>query len=768
MVGVSVILNNKSGITTDVNGSFTLKIKPGTDTLLFKFIGYSNEKKIVEAKAGDIISLDIEMMDESRELDEVVVSAGKFEQRLSDVTMSMQVIKSALIENNNTTTIETAIQQTPGVMIMDGQASIRGGSGYSYGAGSRVLLCVDDLPMLSGSAGDAKWDFAPVENIEQIEVIKGASSALYGSSALNGIINIRTAYPGNVPQTKVIVFDGIYNNPIRKEIIWWGNTQPMFTGAEFSHLHKIGNFDLMIGGNAFFDQGYRLNNDNQRFRVNVNTRYRDKKVKGLSYGINANVMNVKGAEFLLWQDGDSGVYRPSSSYTQEFNNSRVNIDPFITYFNPNGNRHSLKTRFFRTENKNNTQQNNYDNLYFAEYQFQKHFKKELVWTIGLTGNYCESVSDIFGNKPHYSSSTGLFSQIDKKYKKLSFSGGARWEGYKLDETSSISAPLLESIGKAFQTMFDFFKDKNSKPVFRAGLSYELNKKTFLRASFGQGFRFPTIAEKYTESHVGALNLFPNPNLLPERGWSAEIGAKRGFKVSGWNGMIDIAGFWTEYHNMIEFAFGVYNPDSIPISIISTSPGYFGKWVGFQASNISNAQITGVDITITGHGKLFGWPATLLAGYTYTNPIDLNVTQDSNYVKNSTQSQILKYRFYHSAKADLEVTHLRFSAGFSLDYHSVIINIDKAFEDTIRYPGGSTGIPMVSSNGVPMMILPGIKDYRAKHNKGDIVCNARISYQVTEESKLAIVIKNVFNREYMDRPADVQPPRSIALQYSLKL
>jgi len=70
----------------------------------------------------------------------------------------------------------------------------QGGSGYSYGAGSRVLVLVDDLPLLSPDAGDVKWDYLPVENISQVEIIKGASSVLYGSSALNGIINVRTAY----------------------------------------------------------------------------------------------------------------------------------------------------------------------------------------------------------------------------------------------------------------------------------------------------------------------------------------------------------------------------------------------------------------------------------------------------------------------------------------------------------------------------------------------------------------------------------------------
>ena len=107
----------------------------------------------------------------------------------------MEVMKPSLIENKNTTNIETAIDQVPGVNITDGQANIRGGSGWSYGAGTRVLVMVDDMPLISGDAGQAQWSLIATENINQVEIIKGASSALYGSSALNGVINIRTAFP---------------------------------------------------------------------------------------------------------------------------------------------------------------------------------------------------------------------------------------------------------------------------------------------------------------------------------------------------------------------------------------------------------------------------------------------------------------------------------------------------------------------------------------------------------------------------------------------
>ena len=73
----------------------------------------------------------------------------------------MEVIKPSLIENKNTTDIQTAMDQIPGVNITDGQANIRGGSGWSYGAGTRVLVLVDDLPAINSTTGAIQWELIP-------------------------------------------------------------------------------------------------------------------------------------------------------------------------------------------------------------------------------------------------------------------------------------------------------------------------------------------------------------------------------------------------------------------------------------------------------------------------------------------------------------------------------------------------------------------------------------------------------------------------------
>ena len=288
LIGVNIILGDFTGTSSDINGNYKIQKNPGTYTLTFKFLGYEELKRQVIVQKAENVVLDIALENTALKIETVVVSAGKFEQKIEETTVSVEVIKPSLIESKNTTNIQTAIEQVPGVTVTDGQANIRGGSGWSYGAGTRVQVLVDDMPLISGDAGQAQWSLIATENIHQVEVIKGASSSLYGSSALNGVINIRTAYPGNEPETKVNFHHGFYDDANKKSLNWWGKRNQRIYGVDFLHKRKIKNLDLVVGGFALEDEGYRYDEIIDRKRVNFNTRYKDQKIEGLSYGINGN------------------------------------------------------------------------------------------------------------------------------------------------------------------------------------------------------------------------------------------------------------------------------------------------------------------------------------------------------------------------------------------------------------------------------------------------------------------------------------------------
>ncbi len=742
--GATVILNKTNGASTDAFGVFLLRSEAGTYELSCDLIGYTLHTQTVTINPNDTTIIDIELdVDKGNQLlDEVVVSAGKFEQKLSDITVSMEVIKSQLIENKNTTSLDIIMNQVPGVTVADGQASIRGGSGFSYGAGSRVLMLVDEMPMISADANDIKWNYLPLENLEQVEVIKGAASALFGSSALNGAINLRTAYAKDKPVTKVTVFAGSYDAPRRSSLKWWKGTSQFQEGVNFSHAQKIKNLDLVIGGHAYNDDGFRYLENEQRVRLNVNLRYNFLgKLRGLAVGVNTNMMQTRGGLFFLWQNADS-AYIPQGYTIQKYDNKRFNIDPYINYIFKKGGKLSLRTRYFLTDNNNDKGQGALAELYYSELQYQKRFKNNFMLTTGLVLMQQQVLGDsLYGR--HTGTNYAGYVQLDKKFGKLTTSLGIRGEYYKVDTayTRGYISPKI--------------KDLPFQPVLRAGLNYQLFEYTFIRASFGQGYRFPSIAEKYIATSVSALKIYPNYNLQPERGWSAEVGVKQGFGIAGFKGFLDVAGFWTEYSEMVEFVFDIYGPKT----------GFFGndvQYAGFKSQNIGRAQINGIDVTLTGTGKIGPINISLLTGYTFTNPIDpdYDPARDTLGLPNTN---VLKYRNKHLFKNDIQLDYKKFSLGFSTRYFSFVENVDRRFTQSILHEYGPAFDDIPST-----YILPGLREYREKNQTGIWIHDFRASWQMIKMLKVSFIVNNVFNVEYMARPGDIRPPRMFVAQLALKV
>ncbi|MFA6126549.1 MAG: TonB-dependent receptor [Bacteroidales bacterium] len=716
MIEVNISVNGKSGTTSDSTGSYQLLLAPGQQNISFYFVGYETLSESVFVNKGESAELNVQMKMSTKVLDEVVVSAGRYEQKLSDVTVSMEVVKARQLSNQNITSLDMILEKTSGINILDGQPSIRGGSGYSYGAGSRVLMMVDDMPMIAGDAGDIKWNYLPVENINQVEVVKGASSVLYGSSALNGVVHLRNRFPGNVPETEITLFGGGYMKPKRQEMVWWDRT-PVFGGATFSHLRKIGNLDIMLSGNYFQDNGYREKEWEKRGRGSLNLRYRFKKVPGLVAGLSSSLMSIHASDFLLWQNADSGAYRQNPVSYAPYSGIRYNIDPYLEYLTAKGGKHSLKTRVFTLGNINeDSTKSSQSRTLYADYRYQKNFRNGMVWSSGTSVTNSKITGNFFDN--HQSANYAVYSQIDAKLgEKIKLSGGVRWETNMLD-------------GVLY----------NALPVFRAGVNYQVAAATFLRGSLGQGYRFPSLAEKYASADVGGLKIFPNHDLQPEQGWSAEIGVKQGFSLGNWKGLADLALFRTRYSEMIEYTFGMYLPDSIKV------PSF--KYLGFKALNIGNARITGAELTLSGEAKYGPVVLRIISGYTFMKPIDIDKMAAGGL---EPDGYILKYRHKHAFKADIEAEMKRFLIGASFNYTSRMVNVDNVFTDTF------TG----------NLFLPGYPAYRKNHNSAYLVMDVRFALNISKSIRINLIARNLLNKEYIGRPGDIAMPRNITLQLRVK-
>lgn len=744
LVGVFVTIDSSSNAQTDINGHYRVKLKPGKHTVTFTYLTYAT-KTIQLTAANDTIIRNIFLRPLAKGLNAVVVSASMYEKNLAEETVSMSVLKAHTIECTGARTVDEAMNNVPGVNIIDGQANIRGGSGWSYGAGSRVLLLVDGLPELTADASDVKWDFLPIEDIEQVEVIKGASSVLYGSSALDGVINVRTAFPTSKPVTSFNFYEGVYGNPDIPDTVWWkGIQQPHLDGFSFLHSQKFNHLDLVCSGMLANEVSYLQGANDQRARLTVNTRYRFN--NGMSAGIRGSYMYQHKGTYLVWNDDSTGIITPLGGATGPNSTlveglyTRIALDPYFNYTTNDGGRITVQSRYFLSNNVDaNTPKGSKAALYYSEARYQKEFKYHFTLTAGVVASASTVNAQLYGI--HSGSNTAGYVQLEKQINKLTLTGGARYETNKIDTIKGTS-PV----------------------VMRIGANYKLAKATFIRASYGEGYRFPSIAEQFVKSNVGPIQLFPDSAIKPETGYSAEVGINQGIKLGKWMGSADLAAFWTRYNDLIDFEFGYWPPKGTPVN-----EQHWFKYLGFESVNVENARITGLDFSLQGEGKIGSLPVQFNGGFTAINPINL-VTRDSVNKYESThpnltgaqkdslaQTEILNYRSLYTAKFGFEIFIKKFTLGGNIRYNSFMVNIDKVFLGEENLPNIPQGIE----------IIPGIKEFRDTHHHGDYVIDAHLAFQVTKIFNISFIVKNILNRLYVDRPGYIEPPRNFTLQMGIR-
>ncbi len=764
LVGASVVTAEGQGVTTDLDGKYNLKLSKKSHQVTYSFIGYEAKTKEVDLSSGAPTTKNIKLELKSEQLGIVVVSASQYKKNVAEETVSMEVVTSKLIQNTNSTDLGEAINKTPGVSIQDSQVSIRGGSSWSYGVGTRTAVLQDGISLMSADLGEPQLRQAPMQNIEQIEVIKGASSVVYGSSALNGVVNVITAWPKKAePTTTVTLFNKVYDNPpdlysdqtYTKQVLsggvlvdtiihypkdtlkWWDNGVVRgASGVNFNHARKIKNLDLIVGGVFLHDRSYLEFADELRGGINFKTRIHSKKNPGMNYGLNGNMVYEHSGRFFLAANPNEGALRSAVPSNDRY--FRANFDPHFHSQNERGFKHSLISRYMYimriSTNVPETPHAKSHQL-MINYQFQKLWKKWSI-TSGLPLNIGLSSSNLY---------TGL---------RVSYSGAIYTQGeFKTERLSAVAGIRYEIIGVDNYT-------ETSTPVFRTGLNYRLGVGTFLRASVGQSYRIPTIAERYLSDDLNPqVRVIPNADLGAEKGLSAEFGLKQLVAISKWQAYFDFAYFYQQYKNLVDYGFVTQskNPElfaGLPTTYV----------VGLYPSNVSNALVTGYEFNLATRGSLGPIGVTSLIGYTYNYPVNLDsarsygagdyLSKFFNYMgkrlepNDPATQKLLKLRPRHLVKGDIQLDYKKASIGVTVVYGSYPENIPETETLAVDFISGEFGATA---------------RYSKAHEKGDAVVNLRASYQVMKQLKVSFIVNNITNRLYSFRPSKAEPIRNFTLQ-----
>ena len=753
---------NLAGALTNLDGryelDFTLVPKFKPLTLKIGFIGY--EARTVSQSFGEVnLVYDAELSESVLTLGIAVVSAGRYEQNLEEVSVSIEIMPPALVKQGSTTSADQSLGRTPGVNIVDSEPQIRGGSGYSFGAGSRVAVLLDGMPVLSGDAGRPTWGFLPVENIAQIEVVKGAASVLYGSSALSGVIHFRTAYPGTEPLTRVSFQHGVYDSPGEGHQYWDGSR--MESAVQFLHTRRSPSGDaLVIGGQWLGSDGYKgpeiddatglphgrpynpftVDHFGAEKQLRLNASWDRAPAEGRwGYGIRSNMVSGESLSTMIWSDADTGFYNALNGASSRTIQRMITVDPHAERVGDLLT-HNVQGRVMHLDNNNDNDQGNTSTTLTAEYRVAYHTEKLNV-TGGFTGMHTGSVSELYsaaaidttdsGAAIHKVDNAAGYLQADlKPHARLNLTVGMRYEAFKIDTAS------------------------DAQPVFRSGLNYRLGQGTFIRSSFGQGYRFPSIAEQFITTEVGGINVFPSLNLSPERSWNAEIGIKQGFKFGAdgqWKGYLDAAVFMQRFEDYIEYTFGFWGPGSTLADI------------GFRSVNTGPAQVRGWEVSTMGQGRTGSWEVDWLIGHTHIDPQSLepdsvyatfpNGSGDASFTNTSSnpQGNVLKYRIIDGFRANVRATHSSgWSFGWNASCNTKIQNIDLAFL------------------ALDPIIGYGLTEWFEARPDKLWLHGVQVGKELGEGHKIELNIRNIANKVYSLRPLAAEPNRMFVLRYTLQV
>lgn len=195
---VSVVIEGTTiGVTTDATGHYLIKnMTPGTYTIEASAVGYVPVTKRVKVVAGQTIEVEFELSEDTVTLDQIVVSSNRSETLKREAPSLVSVVDAEVFDRVSATSLAGGLAFQPGVRVENTcqncgfpQVRINGLDGrYSQ-------ILVDSHPLFSSLTGVYGLEQIPANMIERVEVLRGGGSALYGSSAIGGTINIITKEP---------------------------------------------------------------------------------------------------------------------------------------------------------------------------------------------------------------------------------------------------------------------------------------------------------------------------------------------------------------------------------------------------------------------------------------------------------------------------------------------------------------------------------------------------------------------------------------------
>ncbi len=671
--GAAVFISQNYLVYSNISGEYQLNnIHDGLYTIKISRPGYkalSGQINITNGENKKDFSLSASLI----QFDEVIVSTDRNDKYLRNSPYSELLLAKNEVEKKPFQSLPDALKGEPGVALLrDGiwgtEISIRGLNREN------VVTLIDGNRIATSTDVAARLSMVDMNDVQKIEIIKGASSAIYGSGAIGGIVNIITKSPEFYDNFSIGGNATAGYNSVNNMSAWSGSvyTGSAFWTSKFSGSYrKAGNTQTPAGellNSQFEDYSFSgalnikpiennfLKLDYQLFKANdvgipgasvfpasAEVRYPDEKRELFSAGYEIqNISNIlyKLSVRYAYQSIERDVENiphtvqnvPATLTTPAKRVSVLKITPDADHKNNNL---QIQGNFLLDEGNNLVLGLDYwDRSYNGNRQ-----KYQQVDVLDNNGNIASTTNLITGEKPLPDSkykSLGIFAQDDAELlkDKLSLSLGVRMDKINVTGETTLNPIYVITNGVINYTppgqivLWNQIDDNDISYSGNLGLKYSINTNLDVTLSLGLSFRSPSLEERFQYIDQGSYVRVGDPNLKPEKGKSADLGLR----------------YYESDLRFVSSVFYNYFDD-----LVTEIPGTFEGRNAYIKTNIGNARMYGFDLSAEYN---FYKEYVLHAFASYVKGDDLTANGDLPEIPPLNGSIGFKFGLFNKFEADL--------------------------------------------------------------------------------------------------------------------
>jgi hemoglobin/transferrin/lactoferrin receptor protein len=757
-VYLSFDLNSKPNSYSNDDGEISIELNELKKHDLFYFYHPHYKSQQLNLKQLEAMNYQVLLLENVNSLDEIVVSASKFNEKKSDVAQKIQVIRSSEINFMNQSSTADVMANTGNIMVQKSQ--LGGGSPIIRGfETNKVLLVIDGVRMNNAIyRGGHLQNILTLDNaiLDRVEVVYGPGSTVYGSDALGGVMSFTTKDPTLSNDKNLLVKSSAYARYMSAVSGYAAHADvsvgtrsfgslTSFTFSNFGDLRQgahrepfVGNFgsrpwyvervgdkDSMFVNadtNLQVGSGYSQYDFLQKFTFVPNNKIKHTFNFQLSNSSNVDrydrltLMNGSKPKFSEWFYGPQK--RLMGSYSLNLSGSNLFYDNAKLILAYQQIEESRIDRRFNQVSRNKR----IENLDILSLNIDlAKFKGNHEFRYGIEGWYNNVTSTAFSENI----TTGEISPLDTRYA----SGGASMKSialyvthtWELNDKFILNDGLrFSNVGlKASFTDTTFFKfpfteanQNNSSLNGNLGLIYSPDSNFRITGLISTGFRAPNVDDlsKVFESTPGSL-IIPNNNLKPENTYNTELGMSS--IINSWL-TLQATGYYSLYRNAITIGNAQFNgKDSIEYE------GVMSKVV--SAVNAKNAYLYGLELAMNASmNKNISIYGTF--NYTYARIVTDSIAIPLDHIPPTF------------GKLGLQITEKGFKADMFIQYSGW-----KRIED--YNPFGEDNQAYALPEGMPSWYT----------------VNLRVGYQFNKNINLQIACENILDRNYRVFASNISAP-----------